>query len=249
MVPHKKYALMPGYVTSRKDGQTHYIGSRALARLYGVPLEDCEVFSQVEPGTPDSLVKDREKKTSRMVVLQPDASGEYRMPAMSEAMRRVVGHHGGSMFSATFSEHRVYRHTLLRAWDLRSPLLAVIGLNPSTADEHKNDRTISRVSTFAEAWGFGAVLMVNLFDFRATQPADMMVCEHPSSPGNDHALRLARDNASMCLAAWGMHGSFLGRDAEVKSMFPELYHLGLTKDGQPKHPLYLKSTTTPTLWE
>ena len=37
----KKFSVLPGYITSKNDGQRHYIGWPQLIRLYGVKKEDC----------------------------------------------------------------------------------------------------------------------------------------------------------------------------------------------------------------
>lgn len=58
---------------------------------------------------------------------------------------------------ATFSKDRLYRYQLWRIWDESKPYMNVIGLNPSTADETKDDPTIRRCLGFAKAWGYGAL--------------------------------------------------------------------------------------------
>lgn len=40
----------------------------------------------------------------------------------------------------------------------------VIGLNPSTADETRDDPTIRRCTGYARLWRFGGLLMTNLFE-------------------------------------------------------------------------------------
>lgn len=72
--------------------------------------------------------------------------------------------------NAILSEDRKYRYVLSRIWDESKPMVMIIGLNPSTADETKNDPTIIRCIDFAKSWGYGGVYMLNLFAFRATLP-------------------------------------------------------------------------------
>ena len=68
---------------------------------------------------------------------------------------------------ATFSSCKKYRYSLFRIWDEDKPLVLFIGLNPSTADEKEDDPTIRRCINFAKQWGYGGLIMGNLFAFRA----------------------------------------------------------------------------------
>ena len=147
---------------------------------------------------------------------------------------------------ATFSPCRSYRYSLWREWGADSLGYAMfIGLNPSTADETRDDPTVRRCINFAKDWGFGALCMTNLFAFRATDPKVMQVQADPNGPENNVTLKkLARD-ASVVVAAWGTHGTHMGRDKEVVAMLPGLKCLVLTKEGLPKHPLYLLKTLRP----
>lgn len=141
-----------------------------------------------------------------------------------------------------FSDGRLYRYTLWREWDANPDLgyAMFIGLNPSTADEVQNDPTVRRCIDFSKQWGYGALCMTNLFAFRATDPKDMKRCPKPVGDHNDHWLRECAREAKVVVAAWGNHGRYLGRDEEVISLIDRLQCFGLTNDGCPKHPLYLR---------
>lgn len=78
----------------------------------------------------------------------------------------------GTRCSARFSPDRVYRYDLVRDWDTRQQVVAFIGLNPSTADESEDDPTIRRCIRYARDWGYGGIVMLNAFAFRATDPRD-----------------------------------------------------------------------------
>ena len=125
-----------------------------------------------------------------------------------------------------------------------------MGLNPSTADETVNDKTIVREINFAKAWGCNALAKWNLFAFRATQPETMKAAADPVGPDNDkYLLEMAR-GARVIVAAWGNHGAFRNRDKgalRVLSGF-DVHCLKITKSGHPSHTLYLKSGLTPQLW-
>lgn len=147
--------------------------------------------------------------------------------------------------SASFSPCRRYRYSLVRAWAV-GPVCMFIGLNPSTADENIDDPTIRRCIRFAKDWGYGRLIMTNLFAFRATDPRDMKAEEFPiGGHENDLALRSLADSAGVVIAAWGVHGIHQDRAAGVKKMIPNLHCLGLTKDGHPRHPLYMPANSKP----
>lgn len=147
---------------------------------------------------------------------------------------------------ALFSACRKYRYLLEIIWDdSGKPLLQVIGLNPSTADEVQDDPTIRRCKRFAKDWGYGGLLMTNLFAFRATDPKVMLKHSLPDWEllENMEAISDANRRARLCLAAWGCHGGHLERNLDVTDLIPNLCCLGKTKKGHPKHPLYVPANT------
>lgn len=146
--------------------------------------------------------------------------------------------------SAVFSPCRRYRYELWRRW-ATGPFVQFIGLNPSTADETNNDPTVRRCIDFAKRWGFSALCMTNAFSFRATDPEDMKAEPEPIGPENDKTLTATAASAGLIIAAWGVHGSHLDRESQLTTMIPGLHCLGITKAGNPKHPLYIKATTQP----
>lgn len=155
--------------------------------------------------------------------------------------------------SACFSPCRKYRYSLIREWGgLFSNNLSImfIGLNPSTADATLDDPTIRREINFAKAWGYSGLYKVNLFGYRSTDPKKLKDVEDPIGPENDdYIINIGKSNkVGRIVAAWGTLGTFKNRDKTVKAFFDEIYHLGLTKDGHPKHPLYLSKNTQLERW-
>jgi hypothetical protein len=147
--------------------------------------------------------------------------------------------------AAVLSPCRRYRYELWRRW-APGPYAMFIGLNPSTADETADDPTIRRCINFAKVWGYSALCMTNLFAFRATKPEVMKAEEFPiGGHENDLTLRSLAESAGVVIAAWGVHGAHLDRAADVVKMIPNLQCLGLTRDGHPRHPLYLKADSLP----
>lgn len=123
----------------------------------------------------------------------------------------------------------------------------IVGLNPSTADEVKDDPTLTRCINFAKSWGYGGVCMTNLFAYRATDPKDMKAQNDPIGAENDIWLNKLANDAGIVVAAWGNDGSYLGRSNMVVEMLPNLHYLKMNKSGEPAHPLYLKADLIPVL--
>lgn len=120
-----------------------------------------------------------------------------------------------------------------------------VGLNPSTADAEQDDPTIRRCIGFAKEWGYGELLMGNLFAFRATNPAIMAAADDPIGPDNDMWLNELAEEASLVIAAWGAHPIATSRAQQVVETLDDVKCLGVTKGGHPRHPLYLPKTATP----
>ncbi len=149
---------------------------------------------------------------------------------------------------ATFSPCRAYRYTLTRTWGGTLPLV-VIGLNPSTADESLDDPTIRRCMAFARSWGHGGLVMLNLFAFRSTDPKGLEAPGlEPVGEDNDRTI-VEETKGRRVLCAWGVHGALFGRAQGVSALLRahgrELVALGLTKEGHPRHPLYVRGDTLP----
>jgi hypothetical protein len=144
--------------------------------------------------------------------------------------------------TATFSACRLYRYSLDIVWDKTKPLAAFIGLNPSTADEVQDDPTVRRCRGFAESWGCGGMRMLNAFAFRATLPSVMKAVKEPIGRDNNLAV-LIRGCTGPHVACWGIHGKHLGRGEDIRLALSDLKCLGRTKNGSPKHPLYLRGDT------
>lgn len=151
---------------------------------------------------------------------------------------------------ALISPCSLFRYTLRRTWDGAKPKALVIGLNPSTADHRKNDPTITREITFATSWGCGALLKGNLFAYRATDPKEMRKAADPVGPDNDKHLLEMFNEADIVVCAWGTGSSFMRRDLAVAKLLQgkPLRCLGVTKEGHPRHPLYLKAGTPLENW-
>lgn len=152
--------------------------------------------------------------------------------------------------SADLSPCRKYRFTLWRLWS-DEPYANFICLNPSTADENTDDRTVKKCMTLARNWGgFGGICITNLFAFRSKSPQIMKAQPAPIGFQNDAWIqRIARD-AGIIIAAWSGHAGHLNRSESVKDLLKEmpLYYLRKNEGCEPWHPLYLPNDTKPTAW-
>lgn len=150
-------------------------------------------------------------------------------------------------FGAVFDASGKYRYALWRAWSLDHARIVFVMLNPSTAEEHKNDPTIRRCMEFAHAWQFGSIEVVNLFAYRTTYARELLKVDDPVGEENNRYLCQAVERCSSVLVGWGANGILLGRDQQVMKLLVHLmknvYCLGLTKGGHPRHPLYVKGDT------
>jgi hypothetical protein len=155
--------------------------------------------------------------------------------------------------SAVFSPCMRYRYCLTRVWNhiaSEAGVVSFIGLNPSTADETVNDPTVARCIQYAKSWGMDGMMMLNLFAYRATDPKVMKTQEEPVGLSNDTFLESSVEHSAIVVAAWGTHGAHLERDRAVMKLLArfQIKCLGVTKDGHPKHPLYLRKNLTPMLF-
>jgi hypothetical protein len=126
-------------------------------------------------------------------------------------------------------------------------------LNPSTADAEKLDATIRRCLRFSQAWGYGGMAVVNLFALRATKPRALYQSADPVGPENLRYVQEAAAGAGGVVAAWGAHGAYRGQGEVVRALLlagpgARTYHLGFTRGGEPRHPLYLQACVTPQGW-
>jgi hypothetical protein len=150
---------------------------------------------------------------------------------------------------ATISDCGKYRYALWRRWDDNKEIVKFVMLNPSTADEIDDDATIRRCIGFAKSWGYGGICVANLFAYRSKDRSELKRVNDPIGPENDKWLKQFDSGAGILVAAWGPDGALFDRDKTVKSMLSNLHYLELSKQGHPKHPLYLLGNLTPKRFE
>lgn len=155
--------------------------------------------------------------------------------------------------SAELSECGRYRWWLRRSWEEGSDsnrVVCFVMLNPSTADANVDDPTIRRCIGFAKAWGYNTLVVRNLFPWRATDPKELKLAKNPTGGHRGNNELIAACTADMVVCAWGAGVPF-DRDVEAMNLFSpwasgvQLWCLGLTKHGHPRHPLYVPGDVTP----
>ena len=166
----------------------------------------------------------------------------------------IERHHtkGDAASVAIYSDCERYRYALTRIWAPGETALFVM-LNPSTATEVQNDPTVERCERRARALGFGGFRVTNIFAWRDTDPRKMRAAADPVGPANDATILEGAHWADRIICAWGTHGAHLERGRAVERFLRDtklpLYHLGLTKSGHPKHPLYISYSEQPKIWD
>ena len=150
---------------------------------------------------------------------------------------------------ALFSSCRRWRYLLWRRWDRARPVANFLMLNPSTADEFRLDPSCTRARLYAERWGYGALIVTNVFAWRATDPEEMKAVRDPVGRGNDRAILRAARESAIVVCAWGNHGAHRGRSAAIRKLLgkakvqPRV--LRMNAGGEPAHPLYLPARLKP----
>jgi len=145
-----------------------------------------------------------------------------------------------------FSPDRAYRYVLVRRWSTfadKPRICCYIMLNPSTADEAKNDPTVERCERRARDNGYDGLCVLNLFAYRSTAPKVLYEIADPVGPDNDaHIIERAKA-CKLVVCGWGTHGALHDRGHHVLDMLHangvEPHALAFNGDGSPRHPLYV----------
>lgn len=138
-----------------------------------------------------------------------------------------------------------YRFWLTRTWDKTTPPAVFIMLNPSTADASVIDPTLGRCISFAQSWGCGGVILLNLYAYRSHLPTMLKLAEDPVGLGNDDHIVSRIREGKVVVVAWG--GSLPDKGERATAVVDrlvrngiKLHCLGYTSSGQPRHPLMLR---------
>ncbi|GEL93700.1 DUF1643 domain-containing protein [Cellulomonas composti] len=177
-------------------------------------------------------------------------AGAWDGPRRPRSYRVSTAHAG-----ATISSDGRYRYTLTRSDGNGGDLATFVMLNPSTADDATDDPTIRRCVEFARRWGLDGIVVVNLYAWRATNPRELAArarggCDIVGPENDAHIVAAIREAAGPVIAAWGAQSRIDSRVEDVLALpgMQTVHHLGLTKSGAPRHPLYVRGDTPLTPW-
>ena len=148
---------------------------------------------------------------------------------------------------ATISTCLQYRYELRRLWDKSKPLVLFVCLNPSTADAYTDDNTSRVCINYAKHWGYGGLLIGNLFAYRSIEKSALHKVADPVGPETDAWLKKLQAEAALVVCAWGDAGAYKGRDEAVLAFLNAPHCLTKLKSGRPGHPLYKCADIKPGL--
>ena len=165
---------------------------------------------------------------------------------------RPKSQNGGMDGGADFSRDGRYRYTLERRILPAGTHGVFIALNPSTADAETDDPTIRRITGFARSFGHARLTVVNLYAYRATHPRELLNVADPVGARNEDVVRTVLEAADQIIACWGC-SDIVRRlpGSPVEDLLKRRHDvacLGTTKDGTPRHPLYLRKDTRTEPW-
>lgn len=203
----------------------------------------------------------RRRRTSR-AARTAEAVAQAQCNAAPQLLPGLFGH-DYMLRAAEISDCGKYRYWLMREWEptvetnsRAEPSALFVMLNPSTADGIAEDATLRRCISFAKALGFLRLEVVNLFAFRATSPLELEAeynrngLEAVCGPDNGDAIMEGMDNCRTIIAGWGERlskGIAGERAGEIllmaKRLGRDVFCLGKTADGYPRHPLYVRGGT------
>lgn len=150
---------------------------------------------------------------------------------------------------AIISTDQKFRFSLERIWTTNEPLVLFIMLNPSTANHLEDDPTIRRCMGFARSWGYGGLLVGNLFAFRTKDPKKLKEAGFPEGQGNQNVVRGLAKRSEIVVCAWGNDQGSINDHSWLFGLGRNLHYLELSQNGVPKHPLYLKKELKLILYE
>lgn len=131
--------------------------------------------------------------------------------------------------------------------------LCFMMLNPSCADDSKDDPTMRKCKRIAKALYYKHLCIVNLYAARSSKPDKLRNMIDPVGKDNDEVIRkvLRRlNNSDLIICAWG--ASLFAKQERINKVKTILRDcdasvsaLKINKNGSPRHPLYVPKDTKP----
>lgn len=115
--------------------------------------------------------------------------------------------------TAIYSDDQKYRYVLRKVWDDALPMATFIGINPSDATELFMDKTVMNlINHLMKIGGYGGVIIVNLFAFRAKKQKELSNRSDLLEQCNTQYIIEALEHSKLTIIGWG-------RDAENNSNY------------------------------
>jgi hypothetical protein len=188
------------------------------------------------------------------MMLFPDMPKPAHDPGGKVKLALKAGIKGTAKFGG---QNQEYRYSLTRTWEESKPNALFVLMNPSEATPDIDDPTVAKCCRFAQAWGYGGIVVANTFAYRCTDQKRLLEVPDPIGPDNDqHIVEMAK-KAAVVVFAYGKpkHKQLRSRGADLARLLiakanVQPHFLRLLKDGStPEHPLYLPETLKPVLWQ
>ena len=151
---------------------------------------------------------------------------------------------------AVFNYDMTERYYLSRIFEMNSKIKTVnfVMLNPSTASASKLDPTVTRCAEYSKNWGYDKMVVTNLFSIISTDPSKLKKESGDTVTNNEIILEMAKES-DLVVCAWGQIGVSKEQGMKIyKDLCDQnipLFALEIAKNGEPKHPLYLKAGLKP----
>lgn len=156
---------------------------------------------------------------------------------------------GGGQQEFLYSADKARRYAYRLCWDATKPYVLWVMLNPGTGEtEQRRRNTLERCISWSKQWGFGGLLIGNVFAVRTRSARELVRQELSSDPLNEEALALMRELATETVVAWGGKGARHRRSSTIAPLLAGANCLGFTAKGEPRHPLYVPSATVRVPW-
>lgn len=207
-------------------------------------MKPCPSLESERPAAPDH----RKRNASR--VQRPSVSQELQLFARNHRLPDpVVFRDSDGTHLFLYSSDKTRRYAYALTWAPASSHLLWVMLNPGIGEsEGRRRNTFERCKAWAHEMGYGGLLFGNVFSIRTKSAKELLQQPHRSDALNDHALELLSGLASETIVAWGNHGAKFDRPLALRKLLSSPKCLGLTKAGQPRHPLYVPARTPLVAW-
>lgn len=134
------------------------------------------------------------------------------------------------------SDCGTYTYSLAVRWNFENPSIVFIGLVAADTDDWQQDAELKRMAELAYAWGYGGMVVLNLFALRSNNRKDVLTHPSPIGPENDHYIELQTihyPHHRPVVFAWGVALNVETRVKEIVKLFPQALCMGISSEGYP----------------